>query len=49
MVIGLLDTVCASQSKTRVSDVAVNVGLRAKGDSSFYLRAHVAGATTINV
>jgi hypothetical protein len=49
MVVGLLDTVCTSQSETRVSVVAVNVGSRAKGFSPFYLCAHVTGATTINV
>jgi hypothetical protein len=49
MVIGLPDTACASQSETRVSGVAVNVGLRAKGDSPFYPRTRVTGAITINV
>jgi hypothetical protein len=49
MVVGLPDTTCASQSETRVSGVAVNVGLCAKGDSPFYLRARVTEATTINV
>jgi hypothetical protein len=49
MVVGLLDTLCASQSETRVSGVAVNVGSRAKGDSSFYLHARVTRVTTINV
>jgi hypothetical protein len=49
MVVGLLDTACASQSESRVSGVAVNVGSRAKGDSPFYLRARVTGATIINV
>jgi hypothetical protein len=49
MAVGLLDTVCASQSETRVSDVTANVGSRGKGDSPFYLRTCVTGATTINV
>jgi hypothetical protein len=49
MVVGLPDIACASQSKTRVSGVAANVGSRAKGDSPFYLCAHVTGATTITV
>jgi hypothetical protein len=49
MVVGLPNTACASQSETRVSDVRANVGSRAKGDSPFYLRARVTGATTINV
>jgi hypothetical protein len=48
MVVGFLDTTCASQSETRVSGVAANVGSRA-GDSPFYLRARVTRATTINV
>jgi hypothetical protein len=49
MVIGLPGTAYSSQSKTRVSDVAVNLGSCVKGDSPFYLRACVTGATTINV
>jgi hypothetical protein len=49
MVVGLPDTECASQSETRVSCVVANVGSRAKGDSPFYLRAHVIRATIINV
>jgi hypothetical protein len=49
MVVGLPNTACASQSETRVSDVTANVRSRAKGDSPFYLRARVTGATTINV
>jgi hypothetical protein len=49
MVVGLLDTACASQSETRVSGVAANVGSRAKGYSPFYLCACVTGVTTINV
>jgi hypothetical protein len=43
MVVGLSDTACASQSETRVSGVAANVGSYAKGDSTFYLRARVTG------
>jgi hypothetical protein len=49
MVVCLSDTACASQSETRVSGVAASVGSRAKGDSPFYLRARVTGATIINV
>jgi hypothetical protein len=49
MVIGLPNTACASQSVTRVSGVAANIGSCAKGDSPFYLRARVTEATTINV
>jgi hypothetical protein len=49
MVVGLPDTACASQSETRVLDVAANVGSRVKGDSPFYLRARLTGTTTINV
>jgi hypothetical protein len=49
MVVGLPDTACTSQSETRVLDMAANVGSRAKGDSPFYLRARVNGATTINM
>jgi hypothetical protein len=49
MVVGLLDTAFTSQSETRVLDVAANIGARAKGDSPFYLRARMTGATTINV
>jgi hypothetical protein len=49
MVVCLLDTTCASQSETRISGVAVNVGSHAKGDSPFYLLTWVTGATTINV
>jgi hypothetical protein len=45
MVIGLSDTACTSQSETRVTDVTVNLGLRAKGGS----HTLVTGATTINV
>jgi hypothetical protein len=49
MDVGLPDTVCASQSETRVSSVAANIGSRAKGNSPFYLHARVTGVTTINV
>jgi hypothetical protein len=35
MVVGLPDTMCASQSETRISDVAANAGSHAKGDSPF--------------
>jgi hypothetical protein len=49
MVVGFPNTMCASQSETRVSSVAANVGSRAKGDSPFYLRTRVTRATTINV
>jgi hypothetical protein len=48
MVVGLPDIVCASQSETRVLGVVTNVGSHAKGDSPFYLRARVTGATTIS-
>jgi hypothetical protein len=40
MVVGLLDTACASQLETRVSGVAANIGSRATGDSPF-ICAHV--------
>jgi hypothetical protein len=49
MVVGLLEIACTSQSETRVSGVSANVGSCAKGDSPFYLRTRVTGATTINV
>jgi hypothetical protein len=49
IVIGLPDTVCASQSETWVSGVATNVDSRVKGDFPFYLRASVTRATIINV
>jgi hypothetical protein len=49
MFIGLSDTTCASQSETRVSGVAANVGSRAKEDSPFYLCACLTGVATINV
>jgi hypothetical protein len=49
MVIGLLDTTCASQLETRVLYVIANGVSRAKGDSPFYLRARVTGVTIINV
>jgi hypothetical protein len=35
MVMGLPDTVCASQSETKVLGVAANIGSCVKGDSPF--------------
>jgi hypothetical protein len=49
MIVGLPNTTCASQSETRVSNVAVNVGSRVKEDYPFYLRACVTDATIINM
>jgi hypothetical protein len=49
MVVGLPDTTCASQSETRVSDVAVNVCFMCQGGLPFYLRAGVTGPIAINV
>jgi hypothetical protein len=49
MVVDLLDTACASQSETRVSGVAVNIGSCAKGDSPFYMCANVTGTPIINM
>jgi hypothetical protein len=49
MVVGLSDIACASQSESRVLGVVAYVGSRVKGDSPFYLRARVTGATTIYV